>query len=532
VSCYKALTGPICIIHIMQSEDWRKIEQRLRVVVVGLCVLFVLLFLYTALRRLLYPFEVDRMESGMMTTVWRLRHGYPLYSAPSLEWAPFLYAPLFFYVSAGVSKLVGVSYAALRLVSILATIGSFGVIATLVRLETRRWMTAIVAVGLFASLYAVVLGWFDVGRVDSLSIFFFLLALLATRRSHPLVAAVVWLLAFQTKQTFFPLALAVYLVEWRRPSRMATGMVAFAAMAVGSVMWFNHVTQHWYSYYVFGTAGALKWDPRVGAMFPFTDLLQPWPIVATLLVVAFILVPFRWRDRDGTFFAVVTVVLTGSMWFVRAHAGSNMNSILPLLAWVAVLTGVAIGRLLDRDEATGETAWPARGMVASLLWIAVIVQLGAHLYRPGQILREDLAAREQFEAELRATPGDVWLTDHSYDGILAGKPMHADMDALDAVLGRHYEPAVKEFNDAISGQRFTAIVLDRIPGGYKPDGLFTSAEFWHNYGAEALVPSTAGGTTPDQPHFLFLPCGAVQNAHSSGLQNTSSSFTDRSGCTQ
>src|SRR5580704_3638324 len=83
-----------------------------------LSVFFVLLFLYVALRRLHYPFELDRMESGMMTSVWRIAHGSPLYSAPSMEWVPFLYAPAFFYLSAALSRVTGLGYSTLRLVSI------------------------------------------------------------------------------------------------------------------------------------------------------------------------------------------------------------------------------------------------------------------------------------------------------------------------------------------------------------------------------------------------------------------------------
>ena len=50
---------------------------------------------------------------------------------------------------------------------------------------------------------------------------------------------------------------------------------------------------------------------------------------------------------------------------------------------------------------------------------------------------------------------------HSYDGILAGKPVHAEMDALDAVLGKPYPATVDEFNRLIAGQHFSVILMDR-----------------------------------------------------------------------
>jgi hypothetical protein len=516
----------------MPHMEESRLERLLRLAALGFSLFFVLSFLFIALHRLHYPFEIDRVESGMMTSVWRLRHGYPLYAAPSLEWASYLYAPLFFYLSAALSKVMGLSYAPLRMVSILSTFGTFGVIFLMVWKETRRWAAAVVAVGLFASLYVLVLGWFDVGRVDSLSVFLFLLAVLATRRAHPLLAAVMWLLAFHGKQTFLPLGLAIFLVEWQRPKRMLMGMAAFAAMAWASVAWLNHLTQHWYSFYAFGTTGSLGWAPREAAMFMPHDLLEPLPVAVIFILAATLLAPMRWREREGSFFAIVTVLIGGAVWFVRAHGGANINATIPLYAWVAILTGVAIHRLLERWEAAGSPTFAVgrtRITVPALLWMALTVQLMAHLYRPGQVLpmQGALEGRQQFLADLRATPGDVWVVNHSYDGLMAGKPMHAEMDALDAVLGRSYQPAVQEFDRQISGQHFTAVVLDRDPDSYAPKGLFTAAPFSNVYALRVA----ARGAQVDQPTLILLPCAVASTAQpQSGLLRLDVGFVDRSPC--
>ncbi len=89
-------------------ERWGRLLLSVELAVVAISALALLLFLLTALKRLRYPFELDRMESAMMTTVWRVAHGMPIYVRPSLEWAPFLYSPLFFYLSAAVTRLHGV----------------------------------------------------------------------------------------------------------------------------------------------------------------------------------------------------------------------------------------------------------------------------------------------------------------------------------------------------------------------------------------------------------------------------------------
>jgi hypothetical protein len=531
----------------MPTGDAAKLERWARCLAVALSAAFVLLFLAVALQRLHYPFEVDRVESAMMTSVWRLRHGYPLYCAPSLTWAPLLYAPLFFYLSAALTKVMGIGYAALRAVSILSTLGSFTIIFLMVWKETRRFAACAVAVGLFASLYAFVLAWFDVGRVDSLSVFLFLLAIFTTRRGHPLLAALAWLLAFHAKQTFLPLGLAVFLVHWQQPRRLATGMIAFAALAGVSVLWLNHLTQHWYAWFAFGTSGSLGWAPREAALFVPADLLTPLPIAVLVIVAAAVLTPLRWRERDGSFFAIVTALLGAAVWFVRAHGGANINATLPLYAWIAVLLGVSVHRLLERLEYVARfeatsfwhpALWPTadlaswRRLAPAMLWLALCFQLLAHAYRPGQIIPPtgSIAVRQQLLATVRATPGDVWLLNHSYDGILAGKPMHAEMDALDAVLGRHYAPAAAEFNSLIGSQHFSAILLDRGPGAYGPPGIFTTPPFTTAYPLLAIVPGAEYGIEKDQPQFALLPCSALHATQPTGLLNLHAEMAIQSAC--
>lgn len=514
---------------MLRSPD-RRLEGLLRGLSSAFSLLFILLFLFVAHKRLHFPFEVDRMESGMLTSVWRLRHGYALYSPPSLEWAPFLYAPLFFYVSAAFTKLMGMQYAALRMVSILSTMGSFALIFALVATETRRrWAPALFAAGAFASLYPFVLAWYDVGRVDSLSLVFFLAALLATRKRQLVLAALLWWLAFLTKQTFLPLGFAVFLVEWQRPRRMITGMAVYLALVFGSILWLQHVTDGWFRYYAFGTTGVIKWSYRTAIMFPFADLLGPLPVACGLIAAAVCFTGLRWRERDGSYFAIVTVLLTGAIWFVRAHVGANLNAIIPLYAWIAVLAGVALDRLLQISGDASALPNGAASLLPCFLWLLACAQLAGHLYRPAEIHTGDLEARNAFVDAVRRTPGDVWVVDHSYDAILAGKPLHADMDALDAVLGRHYQPALAQFHDAITGHKLTAVVLDRIPEAYEPEGIFTKPPFGTKYRLRVWAPGAGAGGDQDQPILTLLPCDTPDTL--GGLNDLKSSFVDRSRCT-
>ena len=266
--------------------DSRAVESWTRRIACLVSILFILLFLYVALKRMRYPFELDRMESGMMTSVWRMRQGLQLYSAPSMAWAPFLDAPLFFRLSAWLSHWTGLGYQTLRLVSTLSTAGSFVVVYGLVKRETGWKVAALVSVGVYACLYNFCLNWYDIGRVDSLAIFLFLLALYATRWCHPVIAACLWLLAFQSKQNFLPFGVLAFIPMWRTPRRMWTGIGVFVVGAYASVQMMNHWTGGWYGRYVFGTAGQIKFNVRQAVLFLPRDVMGALPIVVVLLIAA------------------------------------------------------------------------------------------------------------------------------------------------------------------------------------------------------------------------------------------------------
>ncbi len=505
-------TGVLLAVKV-SHDRWRAVLRLQRLAVIAISALALLLFLLTALRRLRYPFELDRMESAMMTTVWRVVHGMPIYTKPSLEWTPFLYAPLFFYCAAAMTKLTGVGYAALRLVSLVSTLGSCAVLIAFVRRETRNVMAAVASAGLYLMLYSLVLSWYDIGRVDSLSVFFFLLAIFCTRFTSPLLAALVWTLAFQTKQGFLPIAVLSFLVHWQQPRRLLLGLLSFAVLAFGSIALCNHATHGWYRYYVFGTVAQLGPSLRQGLLFVPFDLLQPLGPALALVGFALVLRPPAWTGRAASFYGILSAIIVGGIWFARAHEGAYVNTLLPVYAWICLLFGIALARLTNAFPPASQgdhapSALPLHLILPALVWLIAFLQIAMHLYRPGAFgtSAEVAKARWDFIARLRATPGEVWVVNHSYDGLLAGKGMYAEMDAFDAVLGRRDGASIAEVQNALQQHRFTAIILDRAPESYTPAWLFGGAEFQRSYPFRAFAPDAKLPEAGDQPLMLYLSC--------------------------
>lgn len=517
------------------ADRWQRYLRWQKLATAAISVLAILMFLAVALKRLHYPFELDRMESAMMTTVWRVVHGMPVYVRPSLEWAPFLYSPLFFYCSAAMTRVMGVGYAALRMVSILSTLGSCAVLAAMTFRETRNRTAALASAGLFAMLYSLVLSWYDIGRVDSLSLFLFLLAIYCMRFSSPVLAALVWVLAFQTKQSFLPLAVLAFLADWQRPKRLVLGLASFGLMAYASIWWCNHASGGWYSYYVFGSVKELGLSTFFAKTYLPYDLLQPLALALALILFAALLRPVSWKSTRTSFYGYLTALIVMGIWFARAHVGSYYNTLMPVYAWICLLFGLALARLTEDAEALPpKAAEPGTSALSfawpTLIWMIAFAQIAMHLYRPGSYAMSADAARLRwnFIDHLRATPGDVWLVNHSYDSILAGKGMHAEMDAFDAVLGRPDAPSVAEFQQAIRDHRFTAIILDRVPETYSPAWVFDDAAFKNAYPLHAFAPGAPMPGTGDQPVLMYLPCG-IDPAASAALA-VGSTFVQQGSC--
>ena len=487
----------------------------MQLLLVALSLLYLVLFLYVALRRLHYPFEIERMESGMMTSVWWITRGHALYSAPTLDFVPFLYTPVFLYLSAAMTKLIGVGYAAIRSVSILSTLGTFGLIYAFVWRETRRHLAAIAAAGVFVSLYSVLQSWLDVGRVDSLATCLMMLALYSTRFWRPAVSAVLWVLAFQTKQNLLPLGLLIFFFEWQRPRRLMEGVASYVVFAAASVLWLNHVTHGWYSFYVFGTPGQLKWVWRQAVLFLPNDLLALIGPAIAVVCVSLLLQPVNWRSRKTLFYAFGTFGVLGLVWFTRGHSGAVLNAVMPAYAWLAVLFGLGLARL---QQWTLGLRAEFRGQAELVVLLVVGVQLLSMLYNPGRWLpyADTLRAREAFLAELRGIPGDVWVLNHSWDLIVAGKTPRPEMDSFDAVLTRKHDAradGVKaDLATALRERRFTAVIFDHPQMSYPAATGLQTPEFFRDYPLQVMAVGAENSTKDDQPTVIRAPCAATQMA--------------------
>jgi hypothetical protein len=471
------------------------------------------LFLAAGLGRLGYGFPLEQLEGSMLLAAERVAHGQPIYVRPNFTFIPYMYAPAYYYVSGWAVRLLGPRFLALRLVSLLSTCTSLAVIYLFVFLDApgargRRHLAALAGAGLYAAAYPWTREWFDLGRLDSFYILLLLLALLSTRYLHPILAAVVWTLAFLAKQTIFPVALIMLCVEWKRPRRLLLGVGSFLLMTAVCSRLLDHATHGWFWFYAFIVPHAnadLRLRPTV--FYVPSQLIAPFGVALLIVGMAWVWTRPSLAGSGTRFYLLAGAALFGLCWFLQAHAGATANTPMPAYAFLAVLFGISFARL---DAAF---AFASRETARVFLMAAVAIPLVSWIYNPHDFMphRDLVTSQEELIAWLRIFPGDVFLPANPYEGVLAGKQWHPDdaalHDGLRPNLPEVNAQVVAEIAEKVDQQKFDAIVLDGLPEDVLPSQPWLPSDVIQRYPIVGVVP---GSDVSDSfgPHasYFLLPC--------------------------
>lgn len=443
-------------------------------------VLYIIAYLAIALVRARYPYHLEWMEGGSLHQVQRILAGHPLYVRPSLDFTPFTYPPLYFYVAAGASALLGDGFLPLRLVSVLSSLGCFGVLFLLVRRETGSAGAGLLAAALFAATFRIGGAWFDLARVDSLFLLLLLAGVYRVRfgSSNPraiAAAAALLTLSYLTKQTALvmipALALASLLLRPRWALRFLAALVAFGGLATLLLDWLH---DGWFRFYVFDLPAGLQFLHLPLWSFLRRDVLaSAWIALAIGLAC---LVSLAWRPERRAL--AVFYLLLGAGAFVAAYLGRNkaggfLNALQPVHAYLALLAGLAAGELRAWTrrppggvEGSRLPAW--RPALAAAFSLACLAQLALLFYDPRQQLpsRSDRRAGDGLVALLRSFDGEVLLPEFGYLAGLAGKRVYThSIAAWDVMRSKNRQLGQELWRDlrsAVREDRFSAILFAHV----------------------------------------------------------------------
>ena len=416
-------------------------------------------YVVLAVRRAAYPFQLEWLEGGAVEHVRRILQGRALYPAPSVDFVPYPYPPLYFLLSALVSLVTGIGFLPLRLVSVAASLGSMAVLYAVIRREGGDRWCGLVAAGIFAAGFRVTGGFYDVARVDSLLVALVLACLLVTVRAHRLpgfaAAGVLLGLAALTKQSALVVGvpMAAWLLvgpAWQR--RRGVAFLAGIAATVGvASLALQAGSSGWYGQTVVGVLAGHGVDPTWWLGFWTHDLA---PHLAPAAVLAALALWWRPRGRWGLQLCAGGGMVAAS-FVSRLHSASSENVLIPVVAAGALVAGLLLTRL------PGRPAW--QQIVVGALCLGQFAFLA---YNPaGQLPPASQAAEaRRLEAVVRALPGEVLVVSHPWESAVAGKGDHAHAGAIGDVVRSHDarpRAAVEaSIAAAVRAERFSVIAFD------------------------------------------------------------------------
>lgn len=384
-------------------------------------------FVVVASLRASFPMQLEWVESGVLDTVARVLAHQPIYVAPTHLFVPYVYTPLYFHVSALVCRFTALGFAPLRWLSIVCTLGCFGLIFRLTQQFTASRQAGLVAAGCFAALYGGAAASYDIARVDMLFLLLMLTAVYALWRDQTLLAAVLFACAYQSKQGAAIIAVCAFAGIWQRPQKCVTGLVTFVLLTGGSVLLLNHLSGGWYNFYTLWLPSHEPLD--LPGLFYFAARDIGRYLLPGLLFIA-------WNaPRDLRLLAhsrrahlLLSLALGTFLTALagRIHSGGAANAILPLYACFAILFGIAVHRHLARLQAASSA-----GLVlprAQLIGALAVLQFLISFTMPSRFVPSAEARRQAhlFMAQMAAVPGDIFVVDAAADLLPAHKRSFAN----------------------------------------------------------------------------------------------------------
>jgi len=254
--------------------------------------LAIVVFYGQAAMRVPWPFEIEWMEGGMLSHSARLLSGQGIYVAPSTDFVPFFYTPLYPALVAGLAELVGgLSFPLARGVSLVCTTWTLWLLYRCARRETGDARMGLLAAGLYAGMFRFAGAFYDLARPDAMFIALvvsgvYVLRYFPTARGA-VGAATLFVVGHFTKQTtsvFVP-ALTLWLLSQRPRHALLFAAVAGAGGVLGTIT-LDTATQGWFWRYIF--------EGHQGHLFYWKNILMEyWRDVLFLAPLALIL-PLLW----------------------------------------------------------------------------------------------------------------------------------------------------------------------------------------------------------------------------------------------
>ena len=327
------------------------IRSAAQVTIIALSFMVFWHFATLMLVRIPYPFLLEWMEGGTVDHVCRVIEGKNLYPPPTLDYLPFIYPPLYNILGASAFILFGETLSSLRLISLMATLGTIILIYDSAKSLTKQHLSGVIAATTYCASYGVTGGFMDLARVDSTALFLqwvIVWAMFKHKSGWQLFLASACLgFALLTKQTaIFTLlgTIAYTIIKALRNFKIKEITLTLAPALAISICGYlaSYITNGWWLIeYLFVIPS--NHPVRTGdffSLFLVKDLLSKIPV----LIIASVLLVFRlYKSRNPTW---LFIVIIGSSFLIasvlpRLKVHGYVNNLMPIYSFLCVLWGAS-----------------------------------------------------------------------------------------------------------------------------------------------------------------------------------------------
>lgn len=408
------------------------------------------LVVFIIVMRIRYPFELEWTTGAMLDHVERVRDGKPLYVAPSAEWTPFLYPPLYYWVCAQLTRVLP-ELIACRLVSVVSTLGTTALVYAIARRVGASRFASFASALLYVACFGFTLQWYDIERPDSLFVLLVAgsaLTLLSSERiAAAAIAGAILGIAFFVKQpaTTFLLIVPIALAVTKRARHAAAMAAGAAAVGLPLFAWASSGTEGWFWFYCFTLPASHGVEAKYFTLFFVSDISHAMVLTLGTAAVVAHAIRDRTNVRHVAFAAYVAAGFLASA-SSRMHLGGWPNV---LMFWT-VFACPAVGWALDRILAN------ASSTLASIALASMALQAGAFAPDPNESIpgKKDAAYAESLLSRVRQLErgGEVLVLGRGH--MTAHRHAHHNA-LLDAVHAGQPFP-----NDLREPRKYHAVVVD------------------------------------------------------------------------
>lgn len=446
----------------------RGLHIALQILLVTVMVLQGWTFLQGSITRLLYPYDLEWMEGGMLVQALRYRQHLPVYTPPSADWIPCIYPPLCSWL---LSLFGEPSYLLGRAVSLAAFFAACAAGFWGLRKEGLRTITALASVGLFLSCYDDSGCFFDLVRSDSLALAFAAWSLVLTRQGTRVsltLGGVFLFVAFAAKHNYALLGIPMSLWLWtthesplERPKRILHFWLASIAPALLYLALMQRSTDGLFLVYLLEvpSAHSILLSRALTAQLELVQSLI-WTTAAALLVGIFFIK--RTGRGPGLYWLLSFMTIWLMCTLMRSHEGGFRNVMMPGY-WI-----LGFGSLFLLGKV--QTTW-RHPLLPSLVSLLLLVQVvTGHSWGNQEMIptQADREAGAKLVQQIRDVEGSVFAPEFPWYPHLAGKEPSFPLIALLDVdrEGGPFPHSGKAIDEAVALQRWDAILLSDLGMGY------------------------------------------------------------------